>query len=302
MAFYRHMKTILPALLGFALLGCSPSASAPASPSGVVQPSPSPSSPTRDELVSWTLAFTADATGERCELAWSQTGGQLRCGNAVFAPVKSNATEAVRLIEGVAWADEAARSEPEEAGTKSRSFKMIYPRGAIEVSRYAAPSTPFGRLTAALNAIVAAEMPPPAEPPAPRAFSDVADSGLVTMQSLALVGPVSAVTIRLATDGGWTRTGAAPSSGKLDPKQLSAVRALVDEVARSKPSTQAGLPCDAIPMQSTRLLSGGRVIGWSGPCAGPPPPESAAILAMYLQQVADGRAASELEKTLARPR
>jgi hypothetical protein len=294
------MKTVLPLLVGFALLGCSPSASPPASPSGVSQPSASPPAP--DASAPWTLAFTAEATGERCELSKRQTLAELRCGNAAFAPVKSDAAEAVRLIEGVAWADEAARREPEEAGTKARSFKLTYPQGAVEVFRYAAPSTPFGRLSAALDALVQAEKPAPPEPREPRAFPDVADSGLVTMQTIALVGAARAVTVRVAADGAWTRSGTAPSSGKLDPKQLSAVRALVDEVAKAKRSTEAGLPCDALPVQASRLLFAGRELGWGGPCAGPPPPASAATLATYLHQVADGRPANELEQTLARPR
>lgn len=293
------MKTILPLLLGLVVTGCS------ASPSAVVQPSPSPSSANASADGLWTLAFTTESTGERCELSKREAQAELRCGDAAFAPLKSDASEVLRLVEGTAWADEAERVEPEQAGPRKRSFRMAYSQGTVEVFRYAEPSTPFGRLAAALDALVKAEHPPApvAEPTAPRAFPEVADIGLVTVQGLSLVGPVNASTIRVGADGSWTRTGAAPSSGKLDAKQLSAVRALVDEGGKAKPSTEAGPPCDALPMHMSRILFGkGREIGWSGPCAGPPPPASVQILATYLQQLADGRPASELEQTLARPR
>ncbi len=299
------MKTILPVILGLALSGCSASPTRSASPSAVVQPSSSPSIPSSSADGLWTLAFTTESTGERCELAKRQAHTELRCGTAAFAPLKSDASKALRLIDATAWADEATRSEPEQAGPRTRSFRMTYSQGTVEVFRYAEPSTPFGRLSAALDALVKAEQPPApvAEPKAPRVFAEVADRGLVTLQSLSLVGPESASTFRVATDGTWTRSGAAPSSGKLDAKQLSAVRALVDEIGKAKPSTDAGPPCDALPNHASRILFGkGREIGWSGPCAGPPPPVSVQILATYLQQLADGRPASELEQTLARPR
>lgn len=157
-------------------------------------------------------------------------------------------------------------------------------------------------VTTASTGSVKAE-PAPAEPSAPRAFPAVTDPGLVTFQSLALVGPEDSTTIRVGTDGSWTRSGASPSSGTLDAKQLSALRALMEEVGKAKPSTEPSIPCDAITSVAARVVFGkGREIGWSGPCAGPPPPVAVQVLAIYLRQVADGRPASELEQTLARPR
>lgn len=158
-------------------------------------------------------------------------------------------------------------------------------------------------VTTASTGTVKAEPAPAAEPSAPRAFPTVADPGLVTFQSLALVGPEDSTTIRVGTDGSWTRSGASPTSGALDGKQLSALRALMEEVGKAKPSTERSIPCDAITSVAARVVFGkGREIGWSGPCAGPPPPVSVQVLAIYLRQVADGRPASELEQTLARPR
>jgi hypothetical protein len=299
------MKTLLPVIVGLALTGCSASPTKPASPSAVVQPSPSPSSPSSSADGLWTLAFTTESTGERCELAQRQAHAELRCGSAAFAPLKSDASEALKLVEATAWADEAKRAEPEQAGPKMRSFRMVYSQGTVEVLRYAEPSTPFGRLAAALDALVKAEHPaaPVAEPEAPRTFPEVAESGLVTLQGISLVGALNASTIRVGTDGSWTRTGAAPSSGKLDAKQLSALRALIDEAGKAKPSTEGAEPCDAMPMHASRVLFGkGREVRWSGPCMGPPPPAAVQILATYLGKLADGRPASELEQTLARPR
>lgn len=106
----------------------------------------------------------------------------------------------------------------------------------------------------------------------------------------------------VATDGAWSRTERAPASGKLTAAQLASLRALVAEVAAAKPSTGQGLPCDAEPSHASRVLVQGHELGWSGPCAGPPPPESAAVLARYLDQIADGRPESELAQTLAQPR
>ncbi len=304
-SFLRNkMKPVLPLLL-FALTAtaCATSCSRPASPSA--EPSPSPSAPSSGAQGLWTLSFTADSTGERCELAKRHARAELRCGDATFAPLKSDGAEAVRLVEATAWAQEAAQAEPEQAGAKKRSFRMSYGQGTIEVFRYAEPSTSFGRLAATLDALVKAEHPttPAGDRPAPRAFPVVSDRGLVTVQSLALFGPEQSSTTRVGADGSWTRSGAAPSSGTLDAKQLAAVRALVDEIGKAKPSTEPGLPCDAEPSQATRVLFG-KVgeIGWAAPCAGPLPPAPVQILTRYLQQVAEGRPASELEQTRARPR
>ncbi|MBL8742751.1 MAG: hypothetical protein JNK04_16700 [Myxococcales bacterium] len=293
------MKTV-SFLVALALVGCTSATTPRTSPA----PSPSPS-PTSSETGPWVLAFSTEATGERCELAKRTTGAELRCGEAAFAPVTSDASEVVRLVEATAWGEEATRSEPDQAGPKKRSFRITTSGGSIEVLRYAEPSTSFGRIGAALDALVMANRKATSvvEPEGPRAFPAVADAGLVTVQGMSLVGPADTSTIRVASDGAWSRSGPRPSSGKLDATQLSAVRGLIDEVSRAKTSASAGLPCDALPVAASRLLiGGGRELGWSGPCAGPPPPAPAQILATYLQQIADGRTTKELEQTLSLPR
>ncbi len=149
------------------------------------------------------------------------------------------------------------------------------------------------------TALIAAEPLPPA--PARRLgdFPPVADRGLVTVQEMSLIGP-STSTIRVGADGAWSWASAAGTkTGNLDATQLAAVRVLLDEAALAKRSTEPGLPCDAITTDAARVLFGkDREMGWSGPCAGPPPPDVFIVLQRYLRQAAEGKPASELEKTL----
>lgn len=284
---------ILSVLVGLLVLGCGASTPPPASPT----PAPVPSS--------WTLSSSQDSASERCELA--KGGGDLRwrCGEAPFGPVSANASEIVRLVEAIDWAAEAEKSEPDEAGSKKRSFRLRAGDGAIEVFRYPSATTNLGKLGAAFDALIAAEQRASSNQPAPakgaREFPPVSDRGLVTIQDMSLVDSSPASTLRVGADGTWSWVSAETKTGKLDAGQLAAVRALLDEAASAKPSTGPMPPCDAIPSQASRVLfDKDRELGWSGPCAGPPPPEVFAVLTRYLHQAAQGRPASELEQTLQR--
>jgi hypothetical protein len=246
-----------------------------------------------------------DSASERCDLAKGDGALRWRCGKAPFGPVSANASEIVRLVESTDWAAEAAKSEPAEAGSRKRSFRLQAGDGAIEVLRYPSATTNLGQLGAAFDALIAAEQRAPSDHPAPakvvREFPPVSDRGLVTIQEMSLVDSSSASTLRVGADGTWSWASAETKTGKLDAKQLAAVRGLLDEAASAKPSTGPMQPCDAIPSRTWRVLfDKDRELGWSGPCAGPPPPEVFAVLKRYLRQAAEGRPASELEQTLQR--
>ena len=286
------MTKILPLLLGLLAVGCASSTPSPASPA------PAPS------LSTWTLSVSMASPSERCELAKSDSALRWRCAQAAFVPVGANAAEIVKLVESTDWAAEAVKSEPEEAGPTKRSFRLQAGSGAIEVLRYPGGRTSFAKLGNAFDALIAAEqraaIAPRAAANEPREFPAVSDRGLVTLQQMSLRGPPAPSTIRVGADGAWSWTSAeGTKTGKLDATQLAAVRALLDEAALAKRSTEAGVPCDALPMHATRVLfDKDREMGWAGPCAGPPPPEVFAVLQRYLRQAAEGRPASELEKTL----
>lgn len=147
-----------------------------------------------------------------------------------------------------------------------------------------------------------AEPSAPSEPTArgPREFPTLSDAGLITLQEMSLIGEANVRTLRVAEDGSWSfAKGAEERAGKLSAKQLESVRALLKEVSSAKPSEGMGLPCDALPMHAARLSFGGsRSVGWAGPCAGPPPPESAAVMAKVLVQIGEGRSEAEIERAL----
>lgn len=286
-----HMTKILPVLVGLLALGCGPSTPSPAVPAAA------PST--------WTLSVSPDAASQRCDLAKGDGALRWRCGEAPFRPVSANASEIVKLVESTDWAAEAAKNEPAEAGSRKRSFRLQAGDGAIEVLRYPSATTNLGQLGAAFDALIAAEQRTPSDHPAPakgaREFPPVSDRGLVTIQEMSLVDSSSASTLRVGADGTWSWTSAETKTGKLDAKQLAAVRDLLDEAASAKPSTGPMQPCDAIPSHARRVLfDKDREFGWSGPCGGPPPPEVFAVLTRYLRQAAEGRPASELEQTLRR--
>lgn len=283
------MTKILPFVVGLLALGCGPSTPSPASPA------PAPSS--------WTLSLSMDSTPEPCDLAKADGALRWRCGQAPFAPVSGNAAEIVKLVESTDWAAEAAKTEPAEAGPTKRSFRLQAGDGAIEVLRYPSTTTNLGQLGAAFDALIAAEQRPPIAPPAtpggPRELPPVTDRGLVTIQTMSLVDPPAVSTLRVGADGAWSWVSAETKTGTLDAKQLTAVRQLLVEAASAKPSTEPMVPCDALPMETSRVLfDKDREVRWSGPCAGPPPPEVFTVLQRYLRQIATGRPASELEQTL----
>lgn len=146
---------------------------------------------------------------------------------------------------------------------------------------------------------------PSPEPEAPRDFPAVSDAGLVTLQDMRLHGEPFAREIRVGMDGRWKATlGTTTREGTLTEAELTALRDLAQEASETKPTETAGLPCDALPVHATRLtFPGQRAVGWSGPCAGPPPPEPNPTLAKVLVQIAEGKSKAEIEKTLApRPR
>lgn len=290
------MTKLLPVLLGLVALGCGPSTPSPAAPA------PSPAAPAPGPST-WTLSLSQEAASERCDLAKGDGALRWRCGEAPFRPVSANASEVVRLVESTDWAAEAAKSEAPEAGSTKRSFRLQAGDGTIEVLRYPSATTNLGQLGAAFDALIAAERRAPSDHPAPargaREFPPVPDRGLVTVQEMSLVDSSPASTLRVGADGTWSWASAETKTGKLDAKQLAAVRGLLDEAATAQPSTGPMQPCDAIPSHAWRVLfDKDRVIGWSGPCAGPPPPEVFAVLHRYLRQAAEGRPASELEQTL----
>lgn len=299
-----------PIFLALALLGCS-STVAPPTPAGgsaAVSPTPAGGSDTQHQQPAghWILTFSAADGLETCTLAKSPSESHLQCGTAAPFAIQPDASRVIQLVESTSWRDELDRPEPEETGTRRRRVVRMTSNGdSIELHRDAAPSTRFGELAAALDALEAearARSAGTPQPPPPM-FPEVSDVGLVTMQIQALTG-ADPITIRIGADGAWSRTGTAASSGTLEARQLAAVRGLIDEVSRAKANDRrGGMPCDALPIYMIRvLLAGGRELGWSGPCAGPPPPPAAVILAMFMRQLADGRPASELEATLARPR
>lgn len=284
-----EMTRSFPVLIGLLALGCGPSAPSPASPATAPP--------------AWTLSLSMDSPAERCDLAKGDGALRWRCGQAALAPVRADTSEIVKLVESTDWAAEAAKSEPPEAGPTKRSFRYQAGDGAIEVLRYPSTTTSLGQLGAAFDALIAAERRSPSDPPTPvrgpREFPAVPDRGLVTIQDMSLQGPPSVSTLRVGADGAWSWTTTETKTGKLDATQLAAVRELLAEAASAKPSTKPGQPCDAIPSSSSRVLfDKDRETGWSGPCAGPPPPEVFAVLHRYLRQAAEGRPAAELEQTL----
>ena len=286
-----NMANALPLAAVLLALGC---AAAPTSPS---VPSPTSAS-------SWTLSVSMESPDARCELSKSSGSLTWRCGDAAPAAVTATADAAavVKLVESTAWVKELTITEPEEAGSSKRSFRFAAGDGAIEVLRYPLGSGSLSELGLAFDNLIAVERKPPVEVKGKQAnaFPDVADHGLVTIQDISLVGPPNPSSVRVAADGTWTWTRAgANTNGKLAPEQLAAVKLLLAEAATAKPSTEQDIPCDAVPSDASRvLMENDRAFGWSGPCAGPPPPAVFATLHRYLHQAAEGRPAAELEKTL----
>jgi hypothetical protein len=163
---------------------------------------------------------------------------------------------------------------------------------------------PSGQLVtpAPFAAPIPAEPSPSSDPAArgPLEFPALSDPGLITLQSMSLIGEPNVQTLRVAEDGNWSfAKGAEKRAGKLSAKQLETVRGLLNEVSSAKPSEGMGLPCDALPMHAARLSFGGsRSIGWAWPCAGPRPAEPVIQMAKVLWKIGQGRSEAEIERAL----
>lgn len=157
--------------------------------------------------------------------------------------------------------------------------------------------------TASASGQRAANTPPARGAGEGRDFPAVTDRGLVTIQDMSRTAP-QVETLRVAMDGAWSfASSSATKTGQLEEKQLAAVRALITEATSAKPSELPEVMCEAVPTTDTRILTGENTeVAWSSPCGGLPPSEAYGVLRTYLDQVVQGRPASDLEATLRAPR